>query len=141
MIKIIYFLCITLTCCLTLSIKAQTSPVSRFELQKELNQQLSDSLGTTYLYSLSFESMVDSLSSVTFKLRSTATDSLINQQVFSLPHADGVYQTGAYTNGLIKDKNVFFIILGAFKHKDPLILVSDFIDSKNTIYNNIPTND
>lgn len=129
---------VLLTSCMV-NIQAQTNPVKHFSLDKEPTQIPSDSLGTTYFYSLSFEVAVDTLTSATFNLRNLATDSLVNQQVFNLPNTDGIYQTGMFPNGLIKDKNNFYIRLGNFKSKEPLQLVTDFIDSKNTIYKDILT--
>jgi hypothetical protein len=123
-------------------INAQVNPVKRFSLKKETTEIPSDSLGTTYLYSLSFE-VNDNLvlTAANFKLKSLTTDSLINQQTFNLPLIDGVYQTGFSPNGLIKDHNSFFILLGNVKSIEPLMLISDFIDSKSIHYNDILTNE
>lgn len=125
----------------SLEILSQTPPVKHFTLNKENTQIPSDSLGTTYLYSLSFESNIDTLTSATFKLRGLATDSLFNTQNFNLPKLDGVYQTSYFTNGLIKDKNNYYIILGNIKSNESLQLISDFIDDKNNLYKDILTNE
>jgi hypothetical protein len=121
---------------------AQTSPVKHFSLKKEPTEIPADSLGATYFYSLSFEvknPLV--LMSAKFKLKSTATDSLINQQTFDLPFNDGIYLTSISPNGLIKDHYNFYILLGNVKAKEPLILEADFIDSMNLHYNDILTNE
>lgn len=123
-------------------ITAQTIPVQHFSLSKENTQIPSDSLGTTYFYSLSFESVtIDTLVSACFKLRGLTTDSLFSTQTFVLPKIDGVYQTGYFANGLIKDKRNFYILLGNIKCNEPLYLLTDFIDSKNKAYSDILTNE
>ena len=121
---------------------SQTNPIKRISLKKESTEIPSDSLGTTYFYSVSFE-VIDTLvlNSATFKLKNSATDSLVNQQNFNLPLVDSIYQTGYFSNGLIKDHNTFFILLGNIKSKEPLMLISDFIDSKNIYYKDILTNE
>ena len=140
MIKQFIFISILALCCLLkTNLYSQTAPVKHFSLDKESTQIPSDSLGSTYFYSLSFEVSFDTLTSATFKLRSLTTDSIINQQVFNLPKTDGIYQTGLFPSGLIKDKKNFYIRLGNIKSKEPLLLVTDFIDSKNTIYKDILT--
>lgn len=138
--KIYLILCIVLF--INISLYAQHAPVKSFSLKKEPTEIAPDSLGTTYFYSLSFE-VPDTLvlASATFKLKGLTTDSLFNQQIFNLPTTDGVYQTGYFPNGLIKDQYTFFILLGNIKSKEQLILVSDFKDSNNIQYNNIHSND
>jgi hypothetical protein len=138
--KISIIICFVLIA--SINLFSQTNPIKRFSLKKESTEIPSDSLGTTYFYSLSFEvnePLV--LMNAKFKLKSSVTDSLINEQSFDLPFNDGVYLTSISPNGLIKDHDNFYILLGNIKSKDPLQLVADFIDSMNLHYNDILTNE
>lgn len=121
---------------------SQASPVKHFSLKKETTDVAPDSLGTTYLYSTSFE-VPDTLtlSAVTFKLRRTDTDSLLIKQNFSLSAVDGIYPTPASLTGLLKDGANYFILLGTLKAPVPLRLVADFTDTRNRHYNQILTNE
>ena len=123
-------------------IVAQTIPIKLFSLKKDQSILPSDSLGTAYFYSVTFE-VNDTLilKSANLKLKNTKNDSIISQQLFNLPIIDSVYQTGLFQNGLIKDHNSFFILLGNFKSKEPLTVTADFIDSKNIYYKDILTNE
>lgn len=138
--KISIIICFVLIA--SIDLFSQTNPIKRFSLKKESTEILSDSLGTTYFYSLSFEvNQPLVLMNAKFKLKSMATDSLINQQNFDLPFNDGVYLTSVSPNGLIKDHYNFYILLGNIKSKDELLLEADFIDSVNLHYNDILTNE
>ena len=121
--KLRTILCLLTACAGT--VMSQTAPVKHFSLKKEPTQIPADSLGTTWFYSVSFES-TDTLSSVVFKLTGLSTDSVHNTQTFNLPQNDGIYQTGFFPNGLIKDRSGFFILLGNVKSAEDLILISDF---------------
>lgn len=126
-------------CCSLL--KSQSSPVKLFTLKQEPTAIPIDSLGSTYFYSIAFETREGvELSSTVFTLRSTVTDSVIHQQSFNFPQADGVYQTSTFSNGLIRDKNSFFILLGNIKSLEPLRLSADFKDSLDVLYSGIMTN-
>lgn len=138
--KFLFIIMLSCACFIT-QLHSQTAPIKHFALALEQTNIATDSLGETYFYSVRFESNVDTMRSATFNLRSSANDSIVNKQVFNLPIHDGVYQTGSYPNGLIKDKNSFFILLGNVKAKAPLYLTSEFIDSKNTLYTDILTNE
>lgn len=128
-----------LLCCTLL--KSQSSPVKLFALKQEPSAVQPDSLGSTSFYSIAFETKEGiELSSTVFTLRSIVTDSIIHQQSFNFPQADGVYQTGAFSNGLIRDKNSFFILLGNIKSLEPLRLSADFKDSLDVLYPGIMTN-
>ncbi|MCZ8284840.1 MAG: hypothetical protein O9353_05225 [Bacteroidia bacterium] len=126
-------------CCSLL--KSQSSPVKLFALKREPTAIPTDSLGSTYFYSIAFETKEGvELSSTVFTLRSIVTDSVIHQQSFNFPQADGVYQTSTFSNGLIRDKNSFFILLGNIKSLEPLRLSADFKDSLDVLYSGIMTN-
>jgi hypothetical protein len=138
--KISIIICFVLIA--NINLFSQTNPFKRFTLKKEPTEIPSDSLGTTYFYSLSFEvnePLV--LMNAKFKLKNTATDSIINQQLFDLPFNDGIYLTSISPNGLIKDHYNFYILLGNVKSKEPLMLVADFTDSMNLQYKDILTNE
>jgi hypothetical protein len=125
-----------------ISLFSQTNPIKRLSLKKEPSDIPSDSLGSTYFYSLTFETNEPFvLMSAKFKLKDITTDSIINQQTFDLPFNDGIYLTSISPNGLIKDHYNFYILLGNIKSKDPLILMADFTDSMNLLYNDILTNE
>lgn len=121
---------------------SQTGPVKHFSLRKEAADIVPDSLGTSYVYSTTFE-VPDTLllSTASFVLKATDTDSVLSRQTFSLPAEDGVYPTPNSVNGLLKDKTIYFILLGTFKSLTPIRLVADFTDVRNVRYMHILTNE
>lgn len=135
-----FYWCLFIAVCFNINIKAQTTPLKSFSLKTELTDIPSDTSGTTLFYSVAIIANDSSdINQVTFKLKSIETDSLINSQTFNIPVADGIYQTGHFANGLIKDGKAIYIILGQIKAKTKLLLYSDIIDTKNLTYNDITT--
>lgn len=126
---------------LSVSIKAQTSPLKSFSLKVEPIEISSDTNGTTYRYSAALiVSDSININQIVFKLKNLSNDSLVNSQTFIIPQQDGIYQTDYAPNGLIKDGNAIYILLGNIKSKHTLYLQADLTDHLNTIYTEVPTN-
>lgn len=125
---------------LSLNIDAQTTPLKSFSLKTEPTDIPTDTSGVTLFYSVALiaNDSLD-LTSINFKLRNVSNDSLINSQTFNIPQTNGVYQTGYFPNGLIKDGKAIYILLGNIKAKENLMLYADIIDDKNKTYLNITT--
>lgn len=134
----ILFFGIILSACSSYS---QNSPVKFFTLKQEPTAIPADSAGITNLYTVSFEakeSLV--ITSVNFKIKGLSTDSIVSERNFDLPQNDGVYEINGISNGLIKDGNNLFIILGNIKSTEPLKVIAEFKDSQQILYPDILTN-